>query len=163
MPALFGAAAIIPFIIALLVARAVTGSTPGPVIQTALARMPAIAYSTGSRLVVRHGTTPPRTLSVIPAGSTVKRLIWSWNGHWLGWLTGPAQAATADQLHVTDMTTEATHTWTCAGCTAGAFQGNRLLVNNGQGPPVTAYPVSGETPRASASSQARRLISRLPC
>jgi DNA-directed RNA polymerase specialized sigma24 family protein len=151
IPALFGAAAIIPFTVALLITQAVVGSsgTPGPGIQMVAARMPAIAYSTGTQLVVRHGTAPSRTLAAIPAGTTVKRLTWSWNGHWLGWLTGPAQTnaaqAIADQVHITDMTTGVTHTWTCTGCAAGAFQGNQLLVDNIQGPPVTAYPVSGGT------------------
>jgi DNA-directed RNA polymerase specialized sigma24 family protein len=147
IPALVGAAAIIPFITSLLITRAVAGSsgTPDPAIQTVAAHMPAIAYSTGTQLVVRHGTAPPQTLAAIPAGTEVNRLIWSWNGRWLGWFTGPTQT-TADQVHITDITTGATHTWACTGCSAGAFQNNQLLVGNVQSLSVTAYPVSGGTP-----------------
>ena len=149
LPALAGAAAVVPFVLALLVTRvAVAGGSPsgaGTRLQTVAATMPAIAYGSGTSVVVRYGTTPPQTLASLSAGTVVSQLFWSWDRRWLGWFSGPPQGATS-QVHITDVTTGVTHSWPCNGCSGGAFQGTNLLTSGEQQSSVMAYPVSGGAP-----------------
>lgn len=128
-------------------ARALRPADHAAPLQQAAARMPVIAYGTGTSLVVRHGTAVPRTLATLPAGTVASQLRWSWDRRRLSWFSGPPGAA-FDQVHVTDITTGITHDWTCTGCLNGAFQGGHLLVQTvqTQPPSLTAYPVGGGPP-----------------
>jgi DNA-directed RNA polymerase specialized sigma24 family protein len=142
-PAMFGAAAILPFVLALFITRmAAGGDPPGP----ALAAMPTIAYVTGTSVVTRQGTAPPRTLAAAPAGSLIWQLFWSPDRRWLAWFSGPAQDPFS-QVNVTDATTGATRAWPCAGCSTAAFQNDRLLVNTSSvASGVAAFPGGGGDP-----------------
>jgi hypothetical protein len=136
-PAMFGAAAVLPFVLALFITRmAAGGDPPGP----GLAAMPTIAYVTGTSLVTRQGSAPPRTLAAAPAGSLIWQLFWSADKRWLAWFSGPAQDPFS-QVNITDTTTGATHAWPCNGCSTAAFQNDRLLVNTSSvASGVASYP-----------------------
>ena len=144
LPAAFGAAIVVPFVLALLITRmAVAGSSPP---ASGAAAMPAIAYATDTALVVRQGTAPPRALATPPVGSVISQLFWSADGRWLGWFSGPANGPVS-QVHITDVTTGATDGWPCGSCVAAAFQGSRLLAGPWGQPTVTAFPVGGGNPK----------------
>ena len=138
LPAAFGAAVVVPFVLALLITRMAAGSGPP---GSGLAAMPTIAYATTTSLVTRQGTAPPRTLAAVPAGAVIRQLYWSADKRWLAWFSGPAQRAVT-QVHITDLTTGTTQTWPCDGCSSAVFQDNRLLA----GP--TSFPAGGGSPVA---------------
>ena len=143
LPVAFGAAAVLPFVLALLITRmAVAGSGPPGSGQAA---MPTIAYATDTSLIVRTGATPPQTLAAAPAGSVIRQLFWSADKHWLGWFSGRAQG-TVTQVHITDVTTGTTHAWSCNSCTGAAFEGGQLLTSSFVSSAATAFPVGGGNP-----------------
>jgi hypothetical protein len=116
---------------------------PPPSAGPASPALPAIAYATTTALYLRSGVTAADELAPLPPGTRASQFTWSWDGRWLGWFSGPANQAT-DQVHLTDTKTRVTHTWPCASCAVGAFQGDSLLVG-GQAS-LTAYPEDGGPP-----------------
>lgn len=143
LPATFGAAAIVPFVLALLITRTIVPGSgpPGP----GAAAMPAIAYATGTSLVARHGTAPPQTLAAAPAGSVIRQLFWSADKHWLAWFSGPPHGAVT-RVHITDVSTGTTHAWTCNDCNGAAFQSGRLLTTTSGSNVAMAFPAGGGNP-----------------
>jgi serine/threonine-protein kinase len=128
------------------------GPTPHPVASSAgsgggagtpAAVLPSIAYATTTGIYTRAGNAAPDQLAALPAGTAASNFAWSWDGRWLGWLSGSA-ATGAGQVHITDIKTGRTHSWPCAGCLGEAFADGHLVVG-GQAS-LTAYPEDGGSP-----------------
>jgi hypothetical protein len=105
--------------------------------------LPGIAYATTTGIYARAGNSAPEELAALPAGTQAASFAWSWDGRWLGWLSGPVTAGIS-QVHITDTTSRRTRSWPCAGCSAGAFANGHLLVDAGSS--LMAYPEAGGPP-----------------
>jgi hypothetical protein len=106
---------------------------------------PRIAYATATALYARTGTAAPGELAAVPAGTEASQFAWSSDGRWLGWFSGPS-GQQASQVHITDTRNRVTHSWPCAGCTVGAFQGGSLLSDlptSSSRETLTAFPEDG--------------------
>ena len=149
LPALAGATIAVTFVLALLVthfgvAHATSHRRGGPPLP--LAQMPTLAYATTTSLITRKGSGPPRVLASPPPGTVVAQVAWSPDGRWIGWTTGPAGAA-ATQVHLTEVASKTTHTWSCGGaCGRGSFVGTSFVLTSGNSAALLAYPETGGAP-----------------